>query len=83
MVGFYESMTGFPEPFWITCECPQCSGGLDQSLICEHGFLFRAWKMNAPPVLLSSSKMNQIFSRKRLHESKTMVYPEQWRLLYL
>ena len=40
MVGFYEAMTGFPEPFWISCECPQCSGGLDQSLICEHGFLF-------------------------------------------
>ena len=40
MTGFYAAMTGFPEPWWITCECPQCSGGLGQTLICEHGFLF-------------------------------------------
>lgn len=40
MGGLYEALMGFSEPFWITCECPQCKGGLSQSLICEHGFLF-------------------------------------------
>ena len=40
MAGLYEALIGFPEPFWITCECTQCKGGLSQSLICEHGFLF-------------------------------------------
>lgn len=40
MCDIYQLLTGRPEPFWLTYDCPKCKGGLSFRGLCEHGDVY-------------------------------------------
>ena len=36
----HQFMTGCPEPFWLSHECPRCKGELHSRRLCDHGDVF-------------------------------------------
>lgn len=37
---FYEMVMRQKEPYWLSFECPQCSGELQSVTICDHGEMY-------------------------------------------
>lgn len=40
MSDLHQFMTGCPEPFWLSYECPQCKKALNSRRLCEHGDVY-------------------------------------------
>lgn len=36
----HQFMTGCPEPFWLSYECPRCKKELHSRRLCDHGDVF-------------------------------------------
>ena len=36
----HQFMTGCPEPFWLSYECPRCKKELQSRRLCDHGDVY-------------------------------------------